>query len=286
MKIILLITVCKQYKSRIQNQIENLKNISKVTGVEWQPVFLFAKDDKTLDINIPHDILTVDVEERYNVLYKKMFAAYKAIDAKYEYDFICKIDDDTKLNIENFNVEWIRGKDYVGGFHPGSARLNVTFDFDFYDIHKTVSLIPDFFNTVPFKFATGDLYFLSKKAVSCIISAEEIIEKCSGLRSYEDRLFGYILHNKGMVIDDIKLKNVDTVENRLQVTKNYFSIHPIHDALFPQLIGKKPEEQFEFICNNPTLNLLRRTAYIKELEKKILDAVNDFVNSPKSMGLG
>lgn len=286
MKIILLVTVCKQYKSRIQNQIDNLKNLPKVNGVEWHPIFLFAEDNKTLDITIPYDILTVNVEERYNILYRKMFAAYKAVDAKYNYDFICKIDDDTKINLDVFDPEWIRGKDYVGGMYSSSARLNITFDFDFYHIHKTVSLVPDFLNKIKSEFASGDLYFLSKKAVKHILTTEKIIEECEGLRAYEDRLFGYLLHDKGMVTSDIKLMNEDVEENRLQVTNNYFSIHPIHDMLFPQLIGKSPKEQFDFICNSPTLNLLRRSAYIKDLERRILETVNDFVNSPKSMGLG
>lgn len=286
MKIVLLITACKGYTKRIQNQIDNLKNLT--SAVEWVPIFLFGKDDRTLDISIPYDILTVDVEEKYNKLYLKLLAAYKDINEKYSFDFICKIDDDTKLNFENFDPTCVEGKDYVGSSFPVRSTMAVRLDFDFYDIHKTINLMEPLFDTDEYPFATGDMYFISKKAVEAIIRSEYILLACKpdAFRTCEDRMFAYVLHKNGFVLNDIKVMNESIIKNKLQVTKNYFSIHPIHEGLFSQLLSKSGEEQIQFISENQTLNLMRRDAYIKEFEKKFIEAINDFINSPKSMGLG
>lgn len=284
MKIVLLITACNQYRSRTDNQINNLKSSTIPSGIDLRPVFVFGKGSDTS--NIPYETLEVDSDEKYNRLYKKLFAAYKAINEKYDYDFICKIDDDTKLNLSALNTEWLNGMDYVGRMFPGDSEFSITFDLGFYNIHKTVSLVPALFNSVPFKFATGDAYFLSKKAINHILNSEDIVNSIEDPRVCEDRLYGYILHDKDVVVNDIGLMNKEIEENILQITKDYFSIHPINVALFPSLIGKSVEEQMSIIYNNPTVNLLRRKAYIKDLENKLVETINNFVNAPKNMGLG
>ena len=284
MKIILLITACDKYRSRTENQISNLKSSIIPSNIDLKPIFVFGKGSNVS--NIPYETLVVNADEKYNCLYKKLFAAYKVINEKYDYDFICKVDDDTKLNLSVLNTKWLEGMDYVGRMFSGNSDFSITFDFEFYNIHKTVSLVPDFFKSVPFKFATGDAYFLSKKAMTHIINSEDIVNCVEDPRVCEDRLYGYILHDKGMVMNDIGLMNKEIEENMLQVTKDYFSIHPINVSLFPSLIGKTVEEQLSTIYNNQTINLLRRKAYIKDLENKLVDTINDFVNAPKSMGLG
>lgn len=290
MKIVLLVTVCNQNKERIRNQVNNLKWSLIPEGVEMTPVFVFGKGGDTSDI--PFETLVVDSEEKYTHLYMKMFKAYKAIHEKYDYDFICKIDDDTKITTECLKPEWLKGKDYIGRMFSGNSQFSVTFDFDWYEIHKKMDLVPPFYEGVDFQFATGDCYFLSKKAVQHILDSEKVLYSHEGLLSFdgicsaEDRLFGYILHGKDVVLNDIKLIDPVIEENRLQVTEDYFSMHPIHNTLFSSLIGVKIKEQFEIVCKNQTINLLRRRAYIQELENKVKGAINDFLNSKRSIGLG
>lgn len=286
MKIVLLIAVCKQNRQRIQNQINNLKQSTIPSGVELKPVFVFAKDGKELDVNIPYDVITVDSEERYNLLYKKLFAAYKTIHQSYDYDFIWKIDDDTKINLERFHLEIIEGFDYVGRIFSGQDTLSITLNFGFHNIYKTIDFAPPFCKEFPHEFASGDCYFLSKRAVQCILSAEQTVQSYEGIHICEDRLFGYLLHDKGLRTKDIKVLTDPINEHCLQVTKNLLSIHPIHESVYPKLIGKSPEEQLTTVYENRILNLVRRKAYITELENKLKDVIVEFLNSNKSMGMG
>ena len=72
----------------------------------------------------------------------------------------------------------------------------------------------------------------------------------------------------------------------MQITTNYFSIHPVSNIIYMKLLGKSVQEQQQIINENKIINLSSRFAYINTLEEKIKQAVMDFSNSKKSIGLG
>ena len=285
MNIILLVTVCQQNKVRIQNQIANIQSAKIPEGINIKPIFVVGKNNIQLDLQIPYNILQVDVEEKYLLLYKKLFESFRIINNNHDFDFILKIDDDTILNFERLNPLWLREKDYIGKMAKGQSKFRISFDFDFYDVHKVINLVPPIFENDYF-FATGDCYFLSKKAIEFILKDEQTIQSVNGLRVCEDRLFGYILQKSDIVLEDIIFNNEMIHYNGLQTSKDLFSIHPIHENLFQFLIGKTPEEQLQIICQNPLLTIVRRKTYIKDLENKLIETIYNFMNSKKSIGLG
>ena len=75
-------------------------------------------------------------------------------------------------------------------------------------------------------------------------------------------------------------------ENELQVTTDYFTIHPIGESVLPSLIGVKIKEQLPIINNSKLLNLTRRKAYMVELENQLRKVIDDFSNAKKSIGMG
>jgi len=289
MKVIILVTACDQHPKRIQNQINSFKNLNAPEGVEFIPVFIFGTGLPPHDCS-PFESLIVNVKEEYTSLYKKLFAGYKELYSR-DFDFICKIDDDTKINVERFDKNLVEGTDYVGRIFNGGGEWSakITIDLDLLDIHHTIYNGADFVTT-PFKFATGDCYFLSKKAVKYIIDQEEIIktnEEKYDFKIREDGFFGYLLNNKDVIVKDINCITSLTTENKLQVTQNYFSIHPINEVLFSQLIGINADEQMKIIDNNKLLNLVKRKIYLNALESKIKQVIYEFLNdNTKTMGLG
>ena len=103
--IILLITVCNQNRQRIKNHVDNLYNQSLINNdIKFTPVFVFGKDGDTT--GIPFDTIITDVEEKYSNLKLKLLASYKTVSEDYDFDFLIKIDDDTKVNLGQFKKEY------------------------------------------------------------------------------------------------------------------------------------------------------------------------------------
>jgi hypothetical protein len=280
MKVILLITACEQNKKRIEHQVQNLKSFKQS---KFTPVFVFGKT-ATSNITLNYPRIDIDVEERYTNLYKKLHEAYKFINVNYDFDYVCKIDDDTKVNLDRFNESLLDGKDYVGRFFSGKAGQKITIDLDTFDIKHVIQLNPNFLDE-NFEFATGDCYFLSKKAVKRI--AESSIEEFqSQRRVQEDRLFGYFLRGSDITRKDIKTINAKTTENKLQVTQDFFSIHPVSEHLFPSLVNQSAEDQLKTLDENKTINLMSRQSQLKDLTSRIMELICDFVDSKRTIGLG
>jgi hypothetical protein len=251
-------------------------------GIELTPVFVFGQGGDTS--NIPFQTMVVDVEEKYTNLYLKFLEAYRRIDSEYEYDFIWKIDDDTKINTENFKREFIEGKDYVGRFIDGTQSSKIILSLDCFNLHKTIYFNPPEFEKIPYSFVTGECVFFSKKAIQRALKSDFKCENEFGLQ--EDRMFGYMLKDDDIIKGDIKQIDDFAMENDLQVTTDYFTIHPINETLFPSLIGVKTKEQLQIIAGSQLLNLVRRKVYLKSLETQIKDVVTNFWNSKKTTGLG
>lgn len=283
MKIVLVIPSCNQNRERTINQINNLKGSLIPEGVEFIPIFLFGRGGNTE--GIPYKTMVVDVEEKYSNIHFKYLEGYKRINEEYDFDFIFKIDDDTKINFEKFKKEWVEGKDYVGRFVYGNLPSKIILELDCFNLYKTIHLNPSSFETCMYKFVSGECCFFSKKAIEHIYKSKfEQLDDIYGL--IEDRMFGYMLQDDNIIKNDIKITNDFTTENDLQVTEDYFTIHPINELLYKLLIGLKVKEQLEVIKNNQSLNLLRRKTYLKVLEDNIRDTVMKFLDSKKTMGLG
>lgn len=283
MNIILLITVCDLNKNRVLNQIENLNNLYKST-VKFIPVF-----SCNMEYIRNYDVIKVDTTiDSYNNLYKKLFLSFEYIDKHYNYDFICKLDDDTLINFDRFDENVLIGNDYIGQMLNGKGDSTITIDLYFYDIHKSIPITDDFFAKSDFTFAKGNCYFLSKSAVSEILKHRTFIDNLDGKkRINEDRLFGYLLQkNPNIKKKDISLTDEFTVENLLQVTVNYFSIHPIHESIYKSLISKTIDEQKVIIEKYKSVNLLSRKILLHELENRIQSTVINFVNDKRSIGIG
>ena len=279
--IILLITVCNQNRQRIKNHVDNLYNQSLINNdIKFTPVFVFGKDGDTT--GIPFDTIITDVEEKYSNLKLKLLASYKTVSEDYDFDFLIKIDDDTKVNLGQFKKEWVVGKDYVGRFIDGNISSKIILELEMFNMYKTIILNPQKFIETNYKFATGDCYILSKKAIQYINNHDCKYDNIFG----EDRMFGFILKSDDIVKNDIKLTNEMTNKCNLQVTIDYFTIHPIHENVYQSLIDKAIDEQLSIIENKSLFNLSIRKMYLRELEDKIKNTVIDFMNSKKTIGLG
>ena len=123
---------------------------------------------------------------------------------------------------------------------------------------------------------------MSKKAINYILNSP----LPSDIGNNEDILMGYFLRNKNIIINDINHVDTFTEENNVQVTRNYFSIHPIHENLYQSLIGLDIPHQTSIISNNKILNNIKRDIYRNKLTNEIKITIKKFVNSPRSMGLG
>lgn len=228
--------------------------------------------------------MVVDVEEKYTNLHLKFLEGYKKISEKFEFDFILKIDDDTKINLEKFDRKWVEGNDYIGRFVNGNLSSKITLALDHFNLYKTIYLNPQPFQDTEFKFVTGECCFFSKKAIERIYKSDFKLAESQGY--VEDRMFGFLLKDDDIIKHDITLVNEFITENDLQVTTDYFTIHPINETLYPSLISLKTSEQLEIIKKNQSLNLLKRKIYLNALESDIKNAVMNFLNSKKTIGLG
>jgi hypothetical protein len=214
-----------------------------------------------------------------------MFLAFIEVLRLYpDLDFICKIDDDTLINFDRFDHNMLQNMDYVGRMFSGKASMKITLDLDLFDIHNTFDMGQQFLNE-EFTFATGNCYFLSKKALHFVVNSK-MMTFDNSLRIPEDKLFGYILKDKPVVLNDINYSNKVIEENRLQVTQNFFSIHPVHENLFNNLLNLKVEEQIDFLNNNKLLNFTKRMVYMKILENQLKNVIIEFIDSKKTIGLG
>lgn len=292
MTIVLVITVCQQNQARILHQINNLNN-AKTAGlipeeVNLIPLFVFGKSASPSGFNVknPYETLVVDVPERYTMLHRKLFAAYEYVRKNYEFDFIWKIDDDTKVNFQALNPDSLKGKDYIGRMSNSWMDAKLRVDLDFCNLHKDITFKTTAFDGINYKYATGDCYFLSPKAVDWILQQRHLLEKCDDGFTCEDRMVGYMLDEKDLVIEDIGLYNDFTIQNDLQVTNGYLTIHPISQFVFTSLIGFPVEDQIVRLEQSQSINLTKRKAYVQELENKLKQVVTDFLNSKRSIGMG
>jgi len=284
MKILLLLTVCEQNLVRIKNLIKIFKaQYVEMEKAGFEPLFVVGTPCNTIDFE-GFNHIKVDVEEKYTNHYLKLFESFKQI-MNMPFDYICKADDDTYLDFSRFNPTMIQGYDYAGRLLDNDPTAAITVIMNIFMLQKELNFFPPFFKE-QFKFPTGDCYFLSKKAISYILTQEKILESCENRYVLEDKLYGYILDKSSFKSNNINVYDDFAKNNLMQITTNYFSIHPVSNIIYTKLLGKTIKEQQQIINENKMINLSSRLAYINTLEEKIKQAVMDFSNSKKSIGLG
>jgi hypothetical protein len=284
MKILLLLTVCEQNLIRISNLIKIFKaQRTEMEKAGFEPLFVVGTPCGTIDFE-GYKHIRVNVEEKYTNHYLKLFESFKQI-MDMPFDYICKADDDTYLDFSRFDPAMIEGYDYAGRLIDNDPAAAITVVMNIFMLQKELNFFPPFFNE-QFKFPTGDCYFLNKKAISYILSQEKVLELCNNRYVLEDKLNGYILSKSGLKSNNINVYDDFAKNNLMQITTNYFSIHPVSNIIYMKLLGKSVQEQQQIINENKIINLSSRFAYINTLEEKIKQAVMDFSNSKKSIGLG
>lgn len=283
MRIALMITVCEQNLDRIHNQIKNLqKHKQFLKDFNIDPYFVLGKTKFAFESS--YKTLYVDVEEKYTNLYLKILEGFKKLYAE-GYDYVIKIDDDTIFNIDQFSLD-ILSADYIGRFHSEYSENSIDIKLPMFNIETQIKFFPSIFQE-QFKFATGDFYILSRRAILVLLQKiDSFKEKLKEEYVCEDQLVGFLLKPSVCTQKDIKLETNDAYFNVLQITKNCLSLHPIHTSLFDLLLNTPATKQLDTLLESGKISYFYRKSLIKKLESNLKQVLFDFVNSKKSMGLG
>jgi len=287
--ILLLITVCKANRARVNNVLSLLEFFKNdLSNKNITPIFVTSVDDDLTLSN--YEVIKLDIKDKYTDLYRKLFYAYEYILNKFNFDFICKIDDDTVINFDKLDIKSLIGYDYIGRMVNYKEISSITININLFLKEHTFSFNPTNYYKNDFVFASGDCYFLSKKAILRILSkkniiSENIISETNKDIIAEDQLFGYMLNDEDIKKNNILNTSEFIAKHSLQVTKDWLSIHPVNESLYTNLIGKSVEEQQD-ILGKSIINYKLRLLYLKKLEKLIKHAVISFYNEHKTIGLG
>ena len=172
---IMLIMNCKKYSKKAKFQ--------KMTWLPKIPhylIFYHVIGEPELDTKYKFDnenrILWIKVEDDYNSLPKKVIRAYEAVNETFDLKYIFKTDDDQILVNEKF-------LDVVKGITSGSKKIH--YGGYIVDVkqnylsqyHKIHPELPEHLPILQTKYCSGRFYFLSKQALSNVVSKKEFIEK-------------------------------------------------------------------------------------------------------------
>ena len=213
---IMLIMNCKKYAKKAKFQ--------KMTWLQHIPTYLsfyhvIGEPNMDDDFRFDNDnrILWIKVEDDYNSLPKKVIRAYEAINKTFDFKYLYKTDDDQILVNEKF-LHIVRAitsnsiKIHYGGYIV-DVKQNYLSQY-----HKIHPELPKYLPILQTKYCSGRFYFLSKQALTNVISKKELIEK----EFLEDYAIGFHI--------DQKLKS-----NMLNLATNkYFTDIELSD--FPRLI--------------------------------------------------
>lgn len=187
---IMLIMNCKKYASKALYQ--------KKTWLPFIPSYLIyfhVIGDENLDREFKFEqetkILWVKTKDDYNSLPKKVFAAYKAVNETFSYQYVFKTDDDQILVKSSFFdiitklITTKTPKTHYGGYivdvkTPYISKYNL--------IHQE---LPNNIKVMKTKYCSGRFYFLSKEAITDLMFKRENIEK----EFLEDYAIGFNLNS-------------------------------------------------------------------------------------------
>ena len=185
---IMLIMNCKKYEKKAEFQ--------KRTWLKTIPSYLkfyHVIGDETISdpylFDNKNKILWVKTGDDYNSLPKKVISAYEAIYETFQFKYLFKTDDDQILVQPQFfdilvNVVSNKlPKTHYGGFIVDVKNPHIS---QYYKIH---SELPENLLIQAIKYCSGRFYFLSKSAISNLITKKNIICK----EYLEDYAIGYNL---------------------------------------------------------------------------------------------
>jgi hypothetical protein len=186
---ILLIMNCKKYQKKAAFQ--------KMTWLPHIPVYLryyhVIGDPDLQDTEYKFDndnnILWVKVEDDYNSLPKKVIAAYEAVYETFDFKYVFKTDDDQILvNPKFFDIVTglitsKRPKTHYGGFIVDVPKPYLS------EYHRIHPELPKQLPLYVTKYCSGRFYFLSKSAITNLLSKKERI----GKEFLEDYAIGFNL---------------------------------------------------------------------------------------------
>jgi hypothetical protein len=193
---IMLIMNCTKYAKKALFQ--------KQTWLPKVPTYLkfyHVIGDLTLDSDFKFDnennILWVKVADDYNSLPKKVIAAYSAVYNTFDFKYLFKTDDDQILvNEKFFDIITSVIISKTPKIHYGGYIVDVPKPY-LSQYHKIHPELPSYLPILQTKYCSGRFYFLSKLAVTNLISRKEYI-----IREYlEDYAIGFNL-------DEIYKKNI------------------------------------------------------------------------------
>jgi len=189
MKILVLIFTCQKYKSRID--ILEKAGYFDIFEEEHQDYLIVIGNEKNMEEEyiLNEKILTVNVDDSYKGLSKKIIKTINILYNLFDYDYIIKSDDDCIININRVleNITYIEKCDYVGCLNNYKSEYNS--NYNGLDNTKSTYYGP-YMNG-----ANG--YMLSKKAIETIVNNKEQTDKLLLNEFYEDKLIGDILRLNG-----------------------------------------------------------------------------------------
>ena len=216
---ILLIMNCKKYYKKAKFQ--------KMTWLKQIPPYLkyyHVIGDETLEKEFTFDdesqILWVKTGDDYNSLPKKVIAAYNAVYETFDFKYLFKTDDDQILvKPQFFDIIVSIINKTLPKLHYGGYIVDVPKPYlsQYNKIHPE---LPKHLPILQGKYCSGRFYFLSKSAITNLISKREQVAK----EFLEDYAIGY---------------NLDTYfkSNMLSLaTNNFFTDIELSD--FPRLIAE------------------------------------------------
>lgn len=284
LKIIMLIFVCKTNYVRISNQIENLKkHASLLTEYNIHPIFVTA--DKELDTKGYNVIQIETIEEKYTNLAQKVMNCFEHLQQTYSFDYLIKIDDDTLFNVDRLDCN-IFTHDYIGLFFDHFTDNEIKIHLPNYNLYETIKLYPSIYTNSNFKFAAGNFYVLSNKAVKRVLEHKLVLNACyeENVRVNEDQFIGYCLQKDDITKYDYRYETKETKDQVLQITSNLTSLHPISNFLFQTMIPLSPEEQLKTLIKSASL--MYRKVLLEQLKQNLKNVIFNFVNSKKLSGMG
>jgi len=173
---IMLIMNCKKYMKKALYQ--------KITWLKFIPPFLkyyHVVGDETLDEEYKFqdndNLLWVKTKDDYVSLPHKVISSYNAVNNRYNFKYILKTDDDQILiNPKFLNMITSLVKMKKPSPHYGGYVVNVEKPYlsEYYKIHPELPKILPILKT---KYCSGRFYFLSKDAVSYLLTKREYIIK-------------------------------------------------------------------------------------------------------------